>query len=42
MIFRFWETKVTMEQSYVAKKPQKISDVNVDNIDISNLVKGKN
>ena len=37
----FVETKVMKEKFYVAKKPMKIWDVNVDNIVISRLVKTK-
>ena len=38
---RFGETKVIKEKFYAAKIPIKISDVNVDNIVISNLVRTK-
>ena len=37
----FVETKVMKGKFYVAKKPMKIWDVNVDNIVISRLVKTK-
>ena len=40
-MLRFGETKVIKETFYAAKKPAKISDVNVDNIEISKLVKTK-
>ena len=41
MMLIFVETKVMKEKFYVAKKPMKIWDVNVDNIVISRLVKTK-
>ena len=40
-MLRFGEKKVTKETFYVAKKPIKIWDVNIDNIVISKLVRAK-
>ena len=40
-MLRFGETKIANRKLYVAKKPVKICDVNVDNIVISKLVKTK-
>ena len=41
-MLRFGETKIAKEKFYATKKPIKIWSVNVDNIDISKLVKTKN
>ena len=38
---KFGKTEIAKEKVYVAKKPIKISDVNVDDIVISKLVKTK-
>ena len=40
-MLRFGETKIKKEGFYAARKPINISDVNVDNIVISKLVKTK-
>ena len=40
-MLRFGEKNVTKEKFYVAKKPTKIWDVNVDNIVISKLIETK-
>ena len=41
-ILRFGKTKVAKKEFYGPKKPIKIWDVDVDNIDISKLVETKN
>ena len=40
-MIKFVKTEITKENSYAAKKPMKIWDVNIDNILISKLVKTK-
>ena len=38
---RFGETKIVKETFYAAKRPVKTSDINVDNLVISKLIKTK-